>query len=98
MGKPQPKREHKTVIEPSMRFVGDDEHILETIFKGNPDDMPEVKSIGYMRLPKGKFVSYVLTSKGDKIINFYVEEPTTQVVAEESAKISFAREFMHGDM
>lgn len=83
------------VVKPSVVFEGDKEHALITLFRGPEEELPLVKSIGYMKLPgHNKYVSYVITSKGDKVLSFEVEQPDFRAIAEEAAKIAFVTCFM----
>lgn len=90
----------KKVVYPTMRFVGDKEHALEKLFDGDPEKIPEIKSIGYMRLPRSnnEYVSFVITSKGREIIKIEVDQPNTRSIVEESAKILFVSTFMNEDV
>lgn len=82
----QPKK--KSVVETSVIFEGETNPLV-SIF----EDM-EIKSIGYMRVPnKNTFASYVVTSKGEKILKIEVDEPNLRPIAEESAKIHFVSNF-----
>lgn len=82
------QHKNKSIVEPSVKF-GDEINPLISIF----EDM-EIKSIGYMRVPnKNTFASYVITSKGDKVLKIEVDEPNLRVIAEESAKIHFTDNF-----
>lgn len=86
------------IVKPTMRFDGDKAHVLETLLKEN--DAPTLKSIGYMRMPglgQSAYVAYVITSKGNKVLEIEVEEPNLKAIAEESAKISFVNNFMRGE-
>lgn len=83
------------VVKPSVVFEGDKEHALITLFKGPAENLPLIKSIGYTKLPgHNKYVSYVITTMGDKIVSFEVEQPDFRAIAEEAAKISFVTCFM----
>lgn len=82
----QPKK--KSFVEPTVRF-GEEANPIVPIF----EDL-EVKSIGYMRIPnKNTFASYVITSKGDKVLKIEVDEPNLRQIAEESAKTHFVSHF-----
>lgn len=94
-GEPQ-----ESIIKPSIQFEGGKKHILEVMFDGENEDCPVLKSVGYAHirnLPgQASFVSYVITSQGDKILNMEVEEPNMRYIAEESTKIAFVNAFMSG--
>ncbi len=78
----------KSIVEPSVQF-GDEENPLVSIF----EEM-ELKSIGYVRVPgKNTFASYLITSKGDKILKIEVDEPNLRPIAEDSAKTHFVSSF-----
>lgn len=90
------KEKASVVVKPSIKFEGDTAtHPLAALFDGKSELMPEVKSIGYMRLPDTNlFVSFVMISKGREIISVEVEQPNLRAIAEESAKIAFVTQFM----
>ncbi len=81
----------KTVISTE----GESEHPLSVAVSGPESDQPEIKSVGFMRASNNSnsWVSYVIISKGDKVISITVDEPNMRQVAEESAKISFVNLF-----
>lgn len=83
------------VVKPSVVFDGEKEHALITLFKGPEADLPLIKSIGYTKLPEhNKYVSYIITTKGDKVVSFEVEQPDFKAIAEEATKIAFVTCFM----
>ncbi len=102
MSKPKKVNGTEAIIVPTMHFEGDKEHVMEALFKGEPDEKPILKSVGYTRLDalKGQacYVSYVITSQGEKILKVEVEQPDTKFITEESSKIAFVNEFMKGEM
>lgn len=79
-------------IKPLIRS-NDEKHELETMVEN--DEAPEIKSVGYMPLKAGVrgWVSYTITTKGDKVINMEISEPDLRDIAEESAKIAFVQTF-----
>lgn len=86
-----------SLIEPSVRY-DNDKHALEVLFDGDKNELPILKSVGYVKLPgTTNFVAYTIQSKGREIIKIEVEEPNVRMIAEESAKIFFANHFMSGD-
>ena len=88
------KKKLSQIVEPSIR-MGDEKNLLEKIFDGLPEDMPELKSVGYAKIGEGQhaYVNYTITSRGREIIKIEVEEPNLRAIAEESAKISFVNHF-----
>lgn len=88
------------IVQPTISFDGDKEHALKALFK--EDKAPVLKSIGYATIPGveryGRYVSYVITSQGDKILNIEVGQPNLKAIAEDEAKISFVTEFMGDDI
>lgn len=88
------KKKLSQIVEPSIKFDGE-KNILEKIFDGLPEDMPELKSVGYAKVSDGQhgFLSYTITSRGREIIKIEVEEPNLRAIAEESAKIAFVNNF-----
>lgn len=90
----KPKKD--SVVKPSMHFEGDKEHVLTTLLEEG--DAPVLKSVGYTRLKtvKGQssYVSYVITTQGEKVLKIDVEEPTQRYIAEEATKIAFVNHFM----
>jgi hypothetical protein len=89
----------KDVVQPSIRF-GEEKHILETLFDGKQENMPEIKSIGYKRLDDkpNSWISYVITTKGREVVSIEVEEPNLRGIAEESAKIAFVNCFVDSEL
>ena len=86
----------KNIVTPAVRFEGDELNILESFFEGPEEDRPALKSIGFWKLPTGgRYISYVLTSKGEKIIKIDdVSEPDTLAVVIENAKRAFVEHLM----
>jgi hypothetical protein len=68
-------------------------HPLETAeAKG---ELPELTSIGMCRVGEtNTFVSYVITSRGDKVISVEVSEPDLKAIAIETTKIEFVNKFI----
>lgn len=83
------------IVEPSIR-VNDEKHILEDLMDGPFEDCPELTSIGFCRIGKttNNWISYRITTKGDKVLKIEAEEPNMRAVAEEAAKISFVESFV----
>lgn len=83
------------VVKPLIRS-NDEKHLLEEIFEGPTSEMPEMKSIGYMKLGKGpnSWVSYVMTTRGTEVLSIEIDEPNLRSIAEESAKINFVQSFV----
>lgn len=84
------------VVQPIIRANGE-KHVLEKMFESDHDDLPEIKSVGFAKLPDGgsnAWVSYVITTKGKEVISIEVDEPNLRQIAEESAKISFVNQFI----
>ncbi len=78
----------KNLVQPSVKF-GDEENPIIPVF----EDL-EIKSIGMVRLPnKNTFASYVITSKGDKVLKIEVDEPNLRDITEECAKTHFVSNF-----
>lgn len=84
------------IVQPSVVFDGDKDHALRLLFKQN--EAPVLKSIGFGPIPGvegyGRFVSYVMTSQGDKILSIEVGQPNLKPIAEDEAKIAFVTNFM----
>lgn len=90
------KKTVKPEIMRTVTFEGQTAHPLEPLFE--KDDGREIISIGMVRLPDSKYFSfYKIWSKGGQITKVELEEPNTRQVVEETAKISFVREFMDHD-
>lgn len=82
-------------IVPIVKVEGQ-KHDLEKMYEEAPDDMPEMKAVGFMHLDKGRrhaWISYTMTVKGDRVIKMEVSEPDMQAIAEENAKIEFVNCF-----
>ena len=86
---------YSDVVKPMIRANGE-RHVLEVIFDGDPDDMPVVKSVGYMPVKEGSsgWISYTITSRGREIISIEVDEPNIRPIAEENAKMAFVTAFI----
>jgi hypothetical protein len=92
---PKPKSSSMQIVQPSIIFEGGKEHAMVTLFKGDEEKLPTIKSVGYMQVPgTTQFVAYTLTSKGTEVLKIEVEEPNIRAIAEESAKISFVQSFI----
>lgn len=89
------KQKKPKFIEPTIT-VNDEKHILEEIFEGDPSEMPTLKSVGYAQLKGSPYwVSYVLTTKGTKVLKIEIDEPNLRGIAEETSKINFVNELMN---
>src|SRR4051812_28268473 len=90
-----PSETESAVICPIIRN-NDEPHLLEDIFKGPEDEMPVIKSVGYMRLTTGvnSWVSYTITTQGERVLKIEVDEPNVRAIAEESAKTAFVTSFV----
>lgn len=64
------------------------------------DDVEEVISIGYRKVSKRPklYVSYLITTKGDKVIKCQETEPDLRAIAEEATKENFANLFMSPEL
>lgn len=97
---PKKQKNPEDLVQPSIIVEGDKEHALRVLFK--EDDAPILKSVGYCKIPGlisngGTYVSYIVTSQGDKVLGIEVEQPNLIGIAEESAKMAFANTFMGVD-
>lgn len=96
MSKTKQKDGNKTsVVKPLIRVEGQN-HVLEDLFDGDPDDMPLMTSIGFMRLSpqSNTWISYIIVTRGKEVISIEVDEPNLRAIAEESAKINFVNSFI----
>lgn len=95
MAKPQKINKPKEVIQPLIQVEGEP-HILQSLFEGPQEELPELKSIGYGRLNNSNhgWVSYVITTKGKEVIKIEISEPDLKPIAEESSKINFVNCFV----
>ena len=84
----------KPYISPIIRFDGD-KHDLEKLDLEDPESMPELKAVGYMKIGEKNhsWVSYTITTKGREVVSLEVSEPDMREIAEESAKIAFVQNF-----
>lgn len=70
-----------------------EKHLLEKMFEEK--EIPILKAVGYAQLrPGDAWVSYVMTTQGDKVLSIVVAEPNLRLIAEEAAKTDFVTEFM----
>lgn len=82
----------KQVVQPIVKEEGKP-HNWEQLFEGG--EMPTLKSVGYAQDPaSGKYISYVITTKGENVLLIEAGEPDFRQVAEEATKMSFAEIFM----
>jgi hypothetical protein len=83
------------IVQPVIVVQDAPEHPLSISVSGPEVDQPEIKSVGYMRVSptSNSWVSYVITTKGDKVLSIEVDEPNLRQIAEESAKINFVSTF-----
>ena len=83
--------ECSTIVEPSIILEGHENPFIK-FFK---EKDPTLFSVGYIKLPgTNNYVSYVMESKGGKIVKITCDEPNLKLIAEESAKISFVSKFV----
>ena len=98
MSKPK-KAPSPDIVVPTIVATGEKEHALKALFR--EDNAPVLKSVGYSLVPgltgQGRFVSYVITSQGDQVLNIEVEQPNLKAIAEESAKMAFVNTLMRDD-
>lgn len=89
----------KGIIKTSTSVVGiTKEHALKQLFGGHPELLPEIKSVGVVRIPDtNNFVSFLMKSKGNEVIEIEVDEPNTRMVSEEMSKIKFVETFSVGE-
>lgn len=84
------------VVTPTVKFVGDDKkHALQELFDGDEDKLPIITSVGTVGVPgTNTWISFVMQTRGTKVIKIEAEEPNLRAIAEESAKASFVNSFM----
>lgn len=84
------------VICPIIHVAGE-RHALQ--FMWDKGDEPELKAVGFARLSEtsNNWVSYTITTKGDKVTKIEIDEPNMRQIAEESAKVSFVTELADKD-
>lgn len=90
--------EDNRFIKPLIQVNGE-KHLLENLM--DQDDMPIMKSVGYMKVLKDKqhsWMSYVITTKGKEVISIEASEPDMREIAEETAKISFVNCFIDQEL
>ncbi len=77
-------------MKPVLRF-NNAPHALETALKAK--EAPEIKSVGLVKLDTG-WVSCMLVTKGDKVLEIIPGEPNMKKIAIDEAKVSFVDNFM----
>ncbi len=83
-----------SIVKPMIR-EGTKKHALEKLFAGDPKNLPILKSVGFGRIEaNGNWVSYVIQSRGNKIISIEVSDPDQRAIAEDTAKAAFVTELM----
>lgn len=90
MAKKSNLNKSESIIQPLIRS-NNEPHIFETM-----KELPELVSVGYCKASdeRNSWVSYKMTTKGNKIIKIECDEPNLRQIAEESAKISFVSSFV----
>ncbi len=79
-------------VEPSMNF--DEKHKNEFV-EYVKEDEPELKAVGYARVPgTNNYAAFVITFKGNQISKMSVDEPNILRVAEDAAKGLFVAEII----
>lgn len=87
------------VVHESVKFSDTTKvHVLKKLFNGPAESLPTLTSIGYAPI-KGtnKYISYIITSKGNEIIKIEASEPDLLAIIEDEAKCNFVTSFMSRD-
>lgn len=89
----------KVDVERSVTFDTEVPHpLVESMKAEDEEELPELTSVGVYKVPgRPYYVSFVMKSRGTVVTKVFVEEPNIRQVAEESAKISFVKEFMDNE-
>lgn len=91
--KPQPKS--TSPVEPLVKEEGRPHGWEQRFDSGN---MPTLKSVGMSRDElTGRYISYVITTKGENVLKIEASEPDYKQIAEEAAKTNFVELFMGAD-
>ncbi len=94
MSKPNKPSNTEKFIKPLVT-IGNKKHVLQAIFDGDPQEMPELKSVGVIKLAStNTWVDYVITTKGKEVVSIEVGEPNLRQIVEDVAKINFVEQFM----
>lgn len=83
----------KTIVKTEIE--SEEKNALAEMFESN--EAPVLTSVGYAKLAEtgqNNWVSYVMKSKGTKVLSIDVTEPDARAVAEDLSKISFVNSFM----
>jgi len=88
------KKQNLDAVVPSISVEG---YTHPWVLAEKAGELPEMKAVGYSRLPGGQWVSYVVTFQGARVIKVEVEEPNLRAIAEESAKMAFVTNFVDAD-
>ena len=90
---PQNTFKETEFIEPCVRFEGS-EHLLEKLIED--DNAPTIVSIGCSSIDNktNSWVSYKITTKGNRVIKFEVGEPNMRLITVDEAKVNFVNTFM----
>jgi len=90
------KTTKSSILKPIIHVEGA-VHPLTKLFDGPEEQIPELTAIGYAPIGNGpsRWVSYVMKTKGDKILSIEISEPDMRAIAEESSKIAFVNSFMN---
>lgn len=84
--------QEEPVIKPLVKVSGE-KHILETMFEGDTDNMPILKSVGFAKASQSStsWVSYVIKTQGARVLEIEVSEPDQKAIASDNAKTDFVR-------
>ncbi len=89
----QTKSEAQSIVKPLIQ-EGDKKHALESLFEGGSEGLPLLKSVGFGQVEVGKWISYVITSRGKEILSIEVSEPDQRPIAEDNAKTAFVTQLL----
>lgn len=86
-------KEGSSFIEPCVRFEGS-KHLLEKLVES--DNAPTIVSVGCSSIDNktNSWVSYKITTKGNRVIKFEVGEPNMRLITVDEAKVNFVNTFM----
>lgn len=82
------------IICPVIQVQGEKHPLQQEWDKHN---YPELRAVGYGKL-EGRWVSYIITTKGPNVTKIEIDEPNMRQIAEESAKVNFVTTLMDRDL
>lgn len=88
---------HETIISPIIHVDGDTHPLFDLEAQ---NEMPILKSVGFAKVSptSREYISYVMTTRGRKVLNIEVSEPNLKDISIDEAKTAFVTTFLNEDI